>query len=212
MPISVTCPTCAATMKAPDEAAGRSAKCPRCGELLAIRGPQAAVQKDRPPARQPSVPAAPANAAPGPDWVRDHAGRDVPAGRRADALSAGPRADLPPLALPAPDAPKGSGLLKGFGIGLLVLSVILFCIAWERYHDYRSKVEAVHKIQAEADQMLGGAGKDFLTTMRRLSEPALEAAFPVACTYALMFGTLSGIGGAVCLFLGMRKGPTPATR
>ena len=49
MPISVACPVCAARIKAPDLAAGRRVKCPKCGEPLAV----------------------PSATGPTPDWVPD---------------------------------------------------------------------------------------------------------------------------------------------
>src|SRR5262245_38231729 len=38
MPISVTCPHCATKLKAPDERAGRRAKCRKCGQKLRVPG------------------------------------------------------------------------------------------------------------------------------------------------------------------------------
>src|SRR5262245_66675128 len=36
MPIPVTCPSCQTTLKAPDHAAGRQVKCPRCGTAFPV--------------------------------------------------------------------------------------------------------------------------------------------------------------------------------
>jgi hypothetical protein len=36
MPIAITCPTCHARAKAPDAAAGRTARCPKCGAAVTV--------------------------------------------------------------------------------------------------------------------------------------------------------------------------------
>jgi predicted RNA-binding Zn-ribbon protein involved in translation (DUF1610 family) len=36
MPISAACPNCAATIKAPDQLAGKKIHCPKCGERMSI--------------------------------------------------------------------------------------------------------------------------------------------------------------------------------
>ncbi len=36
MPIVVTCPSCSATLKAPDNAAGRKLKCPKCTSVIEV--------------------------------------------------------------------------------------------------------------------------------------------------------------------------------
>jgi hypothetical protein len=41
MPIAVVCPSCAAKMRAPDSAAGRKTKCPKCGTTLVVPKPSA---------------------------------------------------------------------------------------------------------------------------------------------------------------------------
>jgi hypothetical protein len=40
LPIAVTCPTCKARTKAPDAAAGRKAKCPKCGSAVPVPTPE----------------------------------------------------------------------------------------------------------------------------------------------------------------------------
>ena len=57
MPISITCPSCAVKMRAPDHAAGRSTKCPKCGAALVVPGKPAA-----PPANFTSSSAVPSSA------------------------------------------------------------------------------------------------------------------------------------------------------
>ena len=39
MPLIVTCPKCGAKMRAPDNSIGRQARCPGCGDLVTITGP-----------------------------------------------------------------------------------------------------------------------------------------------------------------------------
>lgn len=39
MPIPVVCPTCATKLRAPDNMAGRNAKCPKCGTAVAVPSP-----------------------------------------------------------------------------------------------------------------------------------------------------------------------------
>src|SRR5438552_9952822 len=36
MPVPVTCPSCAASLRAPDNAAGRKLKCPKCGGIIPV--------------------------------------------------------------------------------------------------------------------------------------------------------------------------------
>jgi hypothetical protein len=65
MPISVSCPSCAAKLQAPDQAAGRKTKCPKCGGVIQIvaaapAATAAASSIPAPAARPaPSLPAAP---------------------------------------------------------------------------------------------------------------------------------------------------------
>ena len=46
MPIQVTCPSCQTTLKTADSSAGKRAKCPKCGGVLEIPIPVAAVVED----------------------------------------------------------------------------------------------------------------------------------------------------------------------
>lgn len=39
MPIAVVCPSCSTRMNAPDTAAGRRTKCPKCGSAIVVPGP-----------------------------------------------------------------------------------------------------------------------------------------------------------------------------
>ena len=49
-------------------------------------------------------------------------------------------------------------ILKGIGIGCFVLVAILLFVAWERYQDNASKVEAANKMMQSSP--LGGMMKD----------------------------------------------------
>ena len=53
MPIQVTCNSCNSRLKAPDEAAGRKLKCPKCGTpiMVAENTPLLTVQEIVPPIR-----------------------------------------------------------------------------------------------------------------------------------------------------------------
>ena len=62
MPISVVCPTCAAKINAPDKAAGKHVKCPKCGEPLLVpsaAGPTPDWMQEAPPATTPGRPRVP---------------------------------------------------------------------------------------------------------------------------------------------------------
>jgi hypothetical protein len=56
VPIAVTCPTCHARTKAPDAAAGRKAKCPKCGSTVPVPVPEDLPEEkdDRTPPAGPS--------------------------------------------------------------------------------------------------------------------------------------------------------------
>ncbi len=71
MPIEITCTNCAKTLRVPDAAAGKAAKCPGCGTVLKIPtiGPNPAAapappQAAQPPAPQPNPTAPPPNLTP----------------------------------------------------------------------------------------------------------------------------------------------------
>ncbi len=80
MPIVVTCPSCATTLKAPDAAAGKKVKCPKCTSTIAVPAaaapPEEIVEEfiDEPPPaparRREAEVAAPRDfAPPPPEWV-----------------------------------------------------------------------------------------------------------------------------------------------
>jgi hypothetical protein len=45
MPIKLTCPTCSARVSAPDQAAGKTLNCPKCGEVIRVPGGEVAAGK-----------------------------------------------------------------------------------------------------------------------------------------------------------------------
>src|SRR5436190_944638 len=63
MPISVACPACGAKLKAPDNAAGRTVKCLKCGEAIAV--PSAAAVSPV-PVQSPAQPVPTSNSKPCP--------------------------------------------------------------------------------------------------------------------------------------------------
>jgi hypothetical protein len=88
------------------------------------------------------------------------------------------------------------GALKGIGIVGLVLCAILLFVAWERYQDNAKKVEAANKMMGSSP--LGGM-------MREMTGGGkLEPGTPDATKYSLFFAALAGIGGVVCLVMGMK--------
>jgi hypothetical protein len=90
-------------------------------------------------------------------------------------------------------------VLKGIGIGCFVLVAILLFVAWERYQDNASKVEAANKMMQSSP--LGGM-------MKKMTGGAkLEPGMPTATKVSLIFAVLSGIGGVVCMVMAAKKGP-----
>jgi hypothetical protein len=79
--------------------------------------------------------------------------------------------------------------LKWLGIILLVVCGVLLFVAYERYQDNASKVNAMN-------QMLGNSP---LGDMRQGPGARMKPATPTATKYALLFAAVSGIAGAVCL-------------
>lgn len=96
-----------------------------------------------------------------------------------------------------------AGALKGVGIGCFVLSAILLFVAIERYQDNAKKVEAANKMLDSSP--LGGMMKEMT------GQAKLEPGMPDATKYSLLFAVLAAVGGVVCLVLGAKKGPAPAT-
>src|SRR4051812_22725535 len=109
MPIPVKCPGCAATLKAPDTAAGKRVKCPRCGGLISVAAPAPpapAKEAVKAPARRPAK-------APPPE--------EEPAPARPERRDR-PEADEEP----APPRRRVSGL----GIASLVVGGLALLVGW----------------------------------------------------------------------------------
>jgi predicted Zn finger-like uncharacterized protein len=69
MPIRITCPSCSATLSVKDEFAGRSVKCPKCGDVI---------PPSKPAALPPAPPAAAAQPAPAPVAEKPPSRDDAP--------------------------------------------------------------------------------------------------------------------------------------
>jgi hypothetical protein len=80
-------------------------------------------------------------------------------------------------------------VLKGIGIACFVLAAILLFVAWERYQDNASQVEAANKMMQSSP--LGGMMKEMTGGAKR--EPGMP--------------TATKIGGVVCLVVAAKKSP-----
>lgn len=58
MSISITCPACKRRMNAPATAAGKQAKCPKCGQQITVPPPPAAIILPSGPGAAPAIPVA----------------------------------------------------------------------------------------------------------------------------------------------------------
>ncbi len=130
MPLSVQCP-CGAKLRAPDAAAGKSLKCPKCGEGVPVpaSAAQSAIPPNRDPTRKPAEPPRAADAAPPPPTAvgderhpRERARTDDrPHRRDADGDTDNkPRRGSPIVALVV-----GGIALVGFGIVALAFGIYL---------------------------------------------------------------------------------------
>jgi hypothetical protein len=96
------------------------------------------------------------------------------------------------------------GMLKGIGIGCFVLCAILLFVAWERYDSNAKAVEAANRMMQSSPF---GGESPFGGMMKQMTGSSkLEPGVPAATTYSLIFAALSGIGGVVCLVMGMKEG------
>jgi hypothetical protein len=95
MPIPLSCPSCNSKMTAPDRAAGREAKCPRCGKMLVVPT-SVQIQLNKPASQE-------ANPAPIPPVGKQPANQ----------------ADSPSFPIP-----KGL-ILGGIGVALLIASAVV---------------------------------------------------------------------------------------
>src|SRR4051812_6619093 len=114
MPIEVLCPGCATRLAVADAAAGHTARCPKCGDLMTV--PAVVEAKAVAPPRLP----APADPDPRRTPRGDDAGDDRPRGkRRRDDDDAD---DRPRRKRKAGGPPVG--LIFGLAAGVLVLAVV----------------------------------------------------------------------------------------
>jgi phage FluMu protein Com len=81
MPINVTCPTCNATLRAPDTAAGKQIKCPKCQTVITVPGAAAPPESQVTPAAPPPPMA---TAAPAKAVVSDYEEENRPRRRERD--------------------------------------------------------------------------------------------------------------------------------
>ena len=125
MPIPITCPSCGQQATAPDAAAGKTARCPRCQTTYRIVAPPSALPAVAvpvpAPAGRPPTPSTPARAVADPLPSKD--GSPPPVAIPVMALSAAqpgrPPAPLPRWAIPA-----------GIGAGVVLLAVVACLLAW----------------------------------------------------------------------------------
>ncbi len=152
MPITVVCQSCKKSLKAPDNAAGKKAKCPQCGTVVVVPSPAPAQ-----PAAKPAAPAKPLAPAPWdvdlpPRSVDDetqvcpYCGGTIPEiatecehcgeSLKQAAPAAPPPEPLPTLNRRASSAPQRSRLVAGLlsflipGLGQLYKGQILRGVVW----------------------------------------------------------------------------------
>jgi phage FluMu protein Com len=126
MPINVNCPTCNATLRAPDTAAGKQIKCPKCETLIkvfeAAAPPESPLTAAAPP--PPMASAAPAKASA--DRPRDEED-DRPRRRQReddDYDDRPPRRWRRPSAEGDTQSGSSNGLSFGLGIGAIALGLL----------------------------------------------------------------------------------------
>jgi predicted Zn finger-like uncharacterized protein len=131
MPQQISCPSCARTLKVPDELIGKTVRCPNCKTAFTAQAepPSAPLQTEKPPAANPS---------------RRRAADDDPP-RDADDADDRPRDDENDQPRSG-GAPHKGGLLLGLGITSVVLAALsllsegcassgtcctlIMCVAW----------------------------------------------------------------------------------
>jgi membrane-associated protease RseP (regulator of RpoE activity) len=67
MPLVISCPSCKAKLKAPDNAIGKAVKCPGCGSAIAVKAPAGAPNTVPAAPRQAAAPKPPAPRQPQPE-------------------------------------------------------------------------------------------------------------------------------------------------
>jgi predicted Zn finger-like uncharacterized protein len=123
MPINVTCPSCSATLRVPDTAAGKQIKCPKCQTVITVPGATSLPESQMTPAAPPPpmASAAPAKAVVS-DYEEDDRRRrrtrddeDDDRSRRRWRRAAGDAAN---------QSGGNNGLAMGLGIGAIALGLI----------------------------------------------------------------------------------------
>jgi hypothetical protein len=128
MPINVTCPSCNATLRAPDTAAGKKIKCPKCATICNVPAAQAPVEEV-----VEQVAAAPPPRRVEEERPRARDDEDRPRRRREEEEDEDDdRGRRRRRRRDAQESEPGTGLQIGLGIGSLVLGVIAmpfaFCV------------------------------------------------------------------------------------
>jgi hypothetical protein len=123
MPINVTCPSCSATLRAPDTAVGKQIKCPKCQTVITVPGASALPESQMKPAAPPPPMA---SAAPAKAVVPDYDEDDRPRRRtRDDDEDDRPRRRWRRTPGDADSQSGGNnGLAMGLGIGAIALGLI----------------------------------------------------------------------------------------
>lgn len=128
MPISVVCPSCATKLRAPDNMAGRKAKCPKCGTAVVVPSPAHEVRElshEEPqpePVKRVEPPAVRPEPPPLPVRVPDEDFDLEPRSRRRPAAAAAVSNTI--IVQPA------SRAAHSLGIAALVIGVLSFFVCW----------------------------------------------------------------------------------
>ena len=122
MPINVTCPSCSATLRAPDTAAGKQIKCPKCQTVITVPGATAPPESQMSPAPPPPM----ASAAPAKAVVPDYEEDDRPRRRtREDEDDDRPRRRWRRSSGDgANQSSSNNGLSIGLGIGAIAMGLL----------------------------------------------------------------------------------------
>lgn len=138
MPIVVTCPSCGSRFQAPDNLAGKRGKCPKCGTVLAVPGPAAAVPPALPlPAASDAALTTGERLHPCPDCgklISRRAPQCPHCGCPVAEVAAAPNV---PRSAFAPSAAAGASsrrlriVLLGAGLVVVVLAVLVGVIVWK---------------------------------------------------------------------------------
>lgn len=132
MPITVSCSECGTTLKAPDNAAGRKVKCPKCSAVIAVPAEAAEQISSEPPARTRPAPPPPARSSRDDDRGprrsdRDDDDRGPRRSDRDDDYDDDPR---PRRDIRQGDGAQGTGVQLGLGIAGLCCGIIGAAFSW----------------------------------------------------------------------------------